>query len=211
MAGGEMLLNGRELTEAAIKYVWVGDSLSSLISTLRSDYAESHGGEDLMAATGGDVTEATLEELRSLTRRKVGERLHDFTVVDAVVALQAYGRYDLQGKLAEAFRHTASLQSLLAPYHTKTLKAQNFAAVVYAPSSLPESNTLFDRILEEIKGTLQIKVETSHDQYDSECLLFFCEFFCIPLRSLNMYVESIADFDQVMDEPRYCPHPEIYH
>ncbi len=210
MAGGELLLNSDALTEATSRYLWGEENLDGLVNTLRSEYAAAHNGEDLLTSTGGEITAAALEELKAIVRNKVKARLEGVTIVDAIVALMTYDSHNLQGRLGASLKETASLQSFLAPYYTKSLKLQSFASIAYAPSRLPQSNVSFDTMLEEVRSTLPIKVETSRNPLDDECLLFYVEFFCVPLFALNMYVESYDDFKKVMEEPRFSPHSEIY-
>jgi hypothetical protein len=197
MAGGELLLNSRALTGAVITHVWGADGADALVGAWRAEYAARHGGEDLMTATGGELTADTLEELKDIVRDEVTARLRGLTIVDAVVALQAHGELDLQGRLKAAFRETSSLQSLLAPYYERALSLQCFASVTYAPSALPGANQTFDRMMEGVKGTLSFGVETSNDHLDSECLLFYCEYFCVPLFALSLYADSYEEFKKV--------------
>jgi hypothetical protein len=210
MAGGELLLNGKGLTDTTISQLWGGDGRRGLVSRVRAEYAARHGGEDLMSATGGELTPEALGELRAIVDDEAAARLRGFTVVDALVALRRHGTLDIQASLEAAFKEAASTRTLLAPYYGRALDLQCFAALTFAKSETPSTNAAFDRMIDGVKDALAIEVEVMRDTLDLGVLQFFCEFFCVPVEALELYAESYDEFEAVSEEPRYCPHPEIY-
>lgn len=207
IAAGEMLLNSRTLTGAAINYLW-DEEYQNLSRIILSQYAAAHEMESLVTATGGVLTPEVWAEIEGIIRTLVEEKLAAFTVTDALVALQRYGAFDMQGKLRAAIKKTASLD-FLAHHYADHLDLQTFASITYPPSPLPQSDFALRRMLDEAIKTVNLNIAIETDSTDVECLRFYCERFCVPASAFAFYADTHDAFEQVRHEARFNPHPEL--
>jgi hypothetical protein len=212
IAAGEMLLNDSRLTQAAIEYLWdyrENEIKDAALRNISSVFAEKHDGKTLLAASACVVSQNLLADLRALIGVLVQGRMRSFTITDALVALDQIQGLNIGQRLSEALKQVASL-SLLAPSYENVLNIQTFASLVYAPSALPKTNKAFERLLSEALKPLNLNLDRQGDHIDSETLLFYCEFFAVPLSAFAFFDEWGEEFDKVKTEAKLNPHPDLH-
>jgi hypothetical protein len=211
LAAGEMLINGESLTAATVGHLFgVDEDVSPAVF---GRFAELRQAESIVAEIANlrtDEVNPFVGELLATCRRLAAEKMEGFTVADALAALlQSGGQVNWHAKLDAAFKATA-VTDFLTPAYAKFIDPQIFAAVTYAPSRLPQNNEHLRESLESIRHSTHIDFDIKHDALSREQLLFYCEYFCLPLESFRFYEDGWKDFERVKDQPRYNPHPDIH-
>ncbi|MEA2173833.1 MAG: hypothetical protein QOD00_1425 [Blastocatellia bacterium] len=211
LAAGEMLINGESLTAATVGHLFGVDK--DVSPAVFGRFAELRQAESIVAAIANlrtDEVNTFVGELLATCRGLTAEKMECFTVADALAALlQSGGQVNWHAKLDAAFKATA-VTNFLTPAYAKFIDPQIFAAVTYAPSRLPQNNERLRESLESIRHSTHIDFDIKHDALSREQLLFYCEYFCLPLESFRFYEDGWKDFEKVKDQPRYNPHPDIH-
>jgi hypothetical protein len=211
-AAGEILLNGEPLTKAAAQYIFGDESDANLATFVLANYLKDKPDAEILGELARlELLEmnAVIEQVNVVCRRLVEEKTVDFTITDALAALLTHGQADIKNKLIEAFRATASADFLSSRYKGY-LEVKTYAAASLAPSRFNDSNRLVQDLLAEIKKSIRLKFDTKPNRRDSERLLFYCEFFNVPLDAFRFYDNHSKDFEKVKNHPRYNPHPDIH-
>lgn len=208
IAAGEMLLGGREFTQAVFAYLWPEDDDTRIPDLVSSLYAQAHDGRGFIDVSGGEINAEIVSDIDGIIRNIVHERMRAFSVSDGILALVRHGDCDFQRKLAQALKQTAATD-FLAPYYEACLDLQKFAAVAYPPCALDVSNSLFEGVLEEALKSVPFNVERVKDDLDSERLTFDCRWLCVPWTAFAAFDESYDDFERFRGDPFFNPHPEL--
>ncbi len=210
LAAGELLLNGESLTGATVRHLFGDDE--EVIAAVFGRFVELRRAESVVSEIANLQTNeinSLVEDLLTACRQLVAEKMEGFTIADALAALLSEGQVDWHAKLDAAFKATAAT-NFLTPSYAKYLDPQIFAAVTYAPSRLPQNNERLRASLESIRQSTHIDFDIKTDALSREQMLFYCEFFCLPLESFRFYDEGWKDFELVKDQPKYNPHPDIH-
>lgn len=211
LAAGELLLNGESLTGAMIRHLFGDDE--EVVAEVFGRFVELRRAESVVGEIANmqtDEINLLVEDLLTACRQLVSEKMEGFTITDALAALLLCGgQADWHAKLDAAFKATAAT-NFLTPSYAKYLDPQIFAAVTYAPSRLPQNNERLRASLESIRQSTHLDFDIKADALSREQMLFYCEFFCLPLESFRFYEEGWKDFEPVKDQPRYNPHPDIH-
>jgi hypothetical protein len=211
LAAGELLLNVESLTAATILHLFGADK--DVSPAVLGRFAELRRAENIVAEIANlctDEVNTFVGELLAACRRLVAEKMEGFTIADALAALLKFdGQVNWHAKLDAAFKATAAT-TFLTPAYAKFLDPQIFAAVTYTPSRLPQNNERLLESLGSIRHSTHIDFDIKYDELSREQLLFYCEYFCLPLESFRFYEEGWKDFERVKDQPRYNPHPDIH-
>jgi hypothetical protein len=211
LAAGELLINGESLTAATVGHLFgVDEDVSPAVF---GRFTELRRAESIVAEIANlrtDEVNTFVGELLAACRRLAAEKMEWFTVADALAALlESGGQVNWHAKLDAAFKATVAT-NFLTPAYAKFLDPQIFAAITYAPSRLPQNNERLRESFENIRHSTHIDFDIKHDALSREQLLFYCEYFCLPLESFRFYEEGWKDFERVKDQPRYNPHPDIH-
>lgn len=212
-AAGEVLLNSEELTTAAAKYIFGEESDANFAAFVLASYLKDKPDAEILSELARlELSEMSrvVEALRLVCGKLVEEKTEDFTITDALAALLLHGQSDIKNRLIEVFKATASPDFLSSRYRGY-LPLKTYAAASFARSGFNESNRLVEDLISEIKKSIRLRFDTKSNRHDSERLLFYCEFFNIPLDAFRFYDSYAKDFDKVKEQPRYNPHPDIHH
>lgn len=212
MAGGELLLNSPILTGSVMSALFgsaaVAQPIETLATTVLNRFAESHQSvEALRIIASRQTTEinSTILELTEICQQITDEKMLGFTVSDALAILLRSGDENWQNKLTTVFGNTVAPNFLAANYD-KFLDLQTFATVVYPKGILPEGNELLLSVLSKIKQDIGVNFDIKVDDTAKDRLLFYCEYFCVPLDAVRFYEENQEEFESVKNHPRYNPH-----
>lgn len=211
LAAGELLLNGESLTGATIRHLFGDDE--EVVAEVFGRFVELRRAESVVGEIANmqtDEINSLVEDLLNACRQLVSAKMEGFTIADALAALLlCEGQADWHAKLDAAFKATAAT-NFLTPSYAKYLDPQIFAAVTYAPSRLPQNNERLRESLESIRQSTHLDFDIKADALSREQMLFYCEFFCVPLEAFRFYEEGWKDFEPVKGQPRYNPHPDIH-
>lgn len=211
-AAGEILLNGEQLTKATMKYVFGEESDANFAAFVLANYLKDKPDAEILSEFArlelSDIS-GVAQQIGIVCSNLVEEKTKDFTITDALAALIMYGQSDTKSKLIEAFKATAKPDFLSSRYKG-FLALKTYAAISLAPSRFNESNRLVEDLLSEIKKSIRLKFDTKYDRRDNERLLFYCEFFNVPLDAFRFYDSYAKEFEKIKDQPRYNPHPDIH-
>ncbi|HLM62286.1 MAG TPA: hypothetical protein VK308_15900 [Pyrinomonadaceae bacterium] len=211
-AAGEVLLNGERLTTAATKYIFGEESDANFAAFVLANYLKDKSEAEILselARTELSEMNRIVEQLKTVCGKLVEEKTEVFTITDALAALLTHGQSDIKNKLIEVFKATASFDFLSSRYKG-FLGLKTYAAVSLAFSRFNESNRLIEDLLSDIKKIIRLRFDTKSNRHDSERLLFYCEFFNVPLDAFRFYDNYAKEFDKIKDQPRYNPHPDIH-
>lgn len=212
LAGGELLLNGEDLTAATMNCLFGSnahdteeDSISIVVLSRFAESLQSADWLRIIASRQTSEISTTVSELSAICRQLTVEKMRGFTIADALSALLQNGVENWHAKLTATFRGTLTPKFLAANYD-KFLDLQIFAAVVYAPGALPESSERLRSALAMIKQDIGLNFDVKLDGSADDRLLFYCEYFCVPLEALCFYDESRSEFESVKNLPKFNPH-----
>lgn len=211
-AAGEILLNGEQLTTAATKYIFGEESDANFAAFVLARYLKDKPDAEILSEFARlELSEMNnvVEQLKIVSAKLVEEKTELFTITDALAALLTHGKSNIKNKLIQVFKATASPEFLSSRYKG-FLGLKTYAASSFAFSQFNESNRLVEELLSEIKKTIRLRFDTKPNRHDSERLLFYCEFFNIPLEAFRFYDSYAKEFNNVKDQPRYDPHPDIH-
>lgn len=205
LAASEILLNGPDLTEAAIRQLW--PDRRNLLTLIFSKYAE----EDGAGATLTDevVTAETIEGINDVVDEIVSRAMSGWTITDALAALSASDS-DLLRRIQDAFRQLTD-RDFLATGYDHILPRVAYVVITCAPSKLAAANSFFTGWLENLSRTLDVEFGVEADPLLKDCLCCYLENFSLPLSALRVcedYVEGGGGQDPAAS-PLFTPHPDI--
>jgi hypothetical protein len=206
LAAGELLLNGEELTRAITRYLFSDAANTESIVLMR--FAEMRGADNALSVIANLSTNDMVPfvaDIFGVCRELMREKLSNLTIADALTALLMTDEMGWYGRLTAAFKATVS-KDFLAQNWTTYLIPEVLSAVIYAPSLLPETNERLRDTLVKIRQGVRLNFDIKLVAAHRDRLLFYCEFFSIPLEAFRFYDASKADFEMVENLPQYNPH-----
>ncbi len=211
-AASEILLNGDQLTMAATKYIFGEESDANFAAFVLASYLKDKPDAEILSELARlelSELDSIIEQLKIVCDKLVEEKTEAFTITDTLAALLTHGQSDIKNKLIEVFKATAS-PAFMSSRYRGFLGLKTYAAASLAFSQFAESNRLIEDLLSEIKKSIRLRFDTKSNRHDSERLLFYCEFFNVPLEAFRFYDSYAKEFDKVKDQPRYNPHPDLH-
>jgi hypothetical protein len=203
---GEMLLNGRELTLAMTRYLF-GDRVDKALTILRRFTETRQTNNALGVIANLDINDVAqfVSDLTSICNDLVAEKISKLTIADALAALLISDETGWLNRLTAAFKNTVA-KDFLAQNWMKYITPQTFAATIYAPSLLSETNERLQYVLAQIQQAVHLNFDIKLDTAHRDNLMFYCEFFSVPLEAFRFYDDNKADFETVENLPQFNPH-----
>ena len=202
LAGGEFLLNGADLTAAALQ---AGFAASE---TARKRWHDNFRTICLKAINqaGGNHDHTLIERMYKDVEEAVVHRFEGFRVIDALVALRRHKPH-FDARLRTAFEEITRTD-FLAPGYERQLDLQRFSRVTYVPSEQEAVNAAFRSMLDTTLQAIHVAAKIMPVGVDDD-ILRFCVVDYVPLTALSSYQESLILYNKHKNDPRYNIHPEL--
>lgn len=197
LMGGELFLNGSELTAATINYLTFAGK-ESLLGQMRQSVSP------IIGELNNELEDSDFTRMYEAAFEIVAIKLSGYNITDAIAAMMNY-QPTFQKQLLEVFRVTAAAKFLASGYQ-QFLDVDYFASFSYPPSVFSETNKSFQDLLANVSNVagMNIAAEPSFDE--PEVLCFYVEYFCVPLKAFEFYREQKTEFERIKNSFVFNPH-----